>query len=488
MHRIFTSTLLVSFCLAAFTFSSVNSQQYNLVWSDEFEGNSLDRSKWNYEINCDGGGNNELQCYTNKADNLYVSGGMLHLRAKPENYQNKQYTSARVNTKDTASWKYGKFQTRAKLPKGDYLWPAIWMMPKDSVYGMWAASGEIDIMESRGQTPRVVEGTVHHGSGWPNNVYTGSGPRTFPFDFTEDFHVFEVIWTRDQIQWLVDGTPYHTQSLLRNFYGGKGANPYNDIRQPFDQRFFFILNLAIGGGFFGAQANALTQGVARAWAQPEMIVDYVRVYQEGGNPIAVQPVPVPVPKPTNNVPTPSAVNPSNPSTSGACAGKCGGASCCDDQRNGAVCYNALAYDCPVDSFNQKTLLCGKGLGACGGVCFDNNNYICQAGKIAQKPPGYVAPAPQPTTPKPANPAPAPAPTPTQNSGSGAVCPAGGCGSNSCCNDGRNGPVCYSPNTHTCAQDNRGIFQLCGKGNGSCNGACFDANIYQCVGGKITQKK
>jgi len=477
---------IIQLCFALF-FISAAFAQYNLVWQDNFDGNALDQSKWRHEVNCDGGGNNELQCYTNRQDNVYVKDGFLHIRAKPENYNNKGYTSGRINTANTATWKYGRFVTRAKLPRGDYLWPAIWMMPKDSVYGGWAASGEIDIMETRGQTTRMVEGTIHHGSGWPNNVYTGSGPRTFNFDFSEDFHNFELIWERDQIQWLVDGQVYHTQNLVRNFYGGRGANPYNDVRQPFDQRFFFILNLAIGGGFFGGQANALNAATARNWPVPEMVVDYVRVYQLGANPI-----PNPVPVPSQNVPsqvqpTPAPTSNNNGGNNGACAGKCGGQSCCDDPKLGQICYNPSQYDCPTDPTNNKNYLCGKGLGACSGVCFDLNNYICKAGKIEQKPAGYVPPAQTPAPqPSQAN-TPAPsqaASTPSQGGNGGCT----GCGGGeSCCMDNRIGRVCFSTNTHTCATDERGLLQLCGKGQNSCSGACFDPNLYKCNNGRLGPK-
>jgi len=108
------------------------SAEYKLVWQDEFNGNSLDLSKWQYEVDCNGGGNNELQCYTNHASNVQVRDGSLFVTARPENYNGKQYTSGRVNTKAAASWKYGKFEIRAKLPKGDYLWPALWLLPRDS--------------------------------------------------------------------------------------------------------------------------------------------------------------------------------------------------------------------------------------------------------------------------------------------------------------------------------------------------------------------
>jgi len=381
---ILKSTILLAFALLA-------TAEYKLVWQDEFNGNSLDTTKWQYEVDCNGGGNNELQCYTNRNSNVQVKDGALHITARPENYANKQYTSGRVNTKHAAAWKYGRFEIRAKIPKGDYLWPAIWMMPRDSVYGMWAASGEIDIMEARGQDTRKTESTLHHGSGWPNNVYTGSGPKTMPWDLSADFHTYTLVWEKDQMTFSVDGNVYHTQNLNRNWYGGRGNNPYNSNRQPFDQPFFFILNLAIGGGFFGAQSNALNAATARNWAAPSLVVDYVRVYQDNGSPV-VNPVPVPVPT-SNNQPKTSANN--QPKTSAAvpatsasndnsaCKGGCGAASCCNDGRNGGVCYDAKNYNCSKDLFNtEKSYLCAKGNASCKGACFDASRYKCAAGKIA----------------------------------------------------------------------------------------------------------
>jgi len=373
------------------------SAEYKLVWQDEFNGNSLDLSKWQYEVDCNGGGNNELQCYTNHASNVQVRDGSLFVTARPENYNGKQYTSGRVNTKAAASWKYGKFEIRAKLPKGDYLWPALWLLPRDSVYGGWAASGEIDIMEARGQLTRKIESTLHHGSGWPNNVYTGSGPIEFGADLAEDFHVYTLTWERDQMQFALDGRVYHTVNLNRNWYGGRGNNPYNANRQPFDQPFFFIINLAIGGGFFGGQANALNQDMARRWASPSLVVDYVRVYQDNGSPV-VNPVPVPTPttpKPSNAAPAPTTPKPSNAATpapvptnannnNNACPNGCGAGACCNDGRAGGICYSTSTHACISDSFNSaKTYLCAKGNGSCKGACYDSRVYKCDQGQIRQ---------------------------------------------------------------------------------------------------------
>lgn len=382
-------TLFLSLALIA-------SAEYKLVWQDEFNGNSLDRSKWQYEVDCNGGGNNELQCYT--TSNVQVRDGSLYVTARPENYNGKQYTSGRINTKASAAWKYGRFEIRAKLPRGDYLWPALWMLPRDSVYGGWAASGEIDIMEARGQSPTKSESTLHHGGAWPNNVYTGSGPIDFGVDLSADFHTYTLTWERDQMQFALDGRVYHTANLNRGWYSGRGANPYNANRQPFDQPFFFIINLAIGGGFFGGQANALNPQIAQQWRSPSLVVDYVRVYQDNGTPV-VNPVPVPqtTPKPTpapvasstqQQTPKPSSAATPAPvptsSDSAACPRGCGASEkCCNDGRIGGICFNPLTHSCTVDAYNQaKSYLCAKGNGACKGACFDSSKYRCDGGRIS----------------------------------------------------------------------------------------------------------
>lgn len=246
------------------------------VWADEFNGNALNTSEWTFQTGCDGWGNNELECYTaNRAQNARVEGGHLVIDVVVEDFQGKQFTSARLNSKP--SWTYGKFEARAKMPSGHHLWPAIWMMPRDSKYGGWAASGEIDIMELRGDSPHVTMGTIHYGGAWPNNVYQGSGEKTYPFDFSADYHTFAVEWDANSIKWLVDDKEMHTENINRMMWSGKGTNPYTKNGQPFDQSFYWILNIAVGGNFFGG-GPYVSAAQAKSWAKPTMEVDYVRVF------------------------------------------------------------------------------------------------------------------------------------------------------------------------------------------------------------------
>jgi len=382
---------LLSLAVLAIAMASVYAQQYKLVWSDEFNGDSLDLSKWQHEVNCDGGGNNEMQCYTNREKNVDVRNGSLVITALRENYNGKRYTSGRVNTKGKAAWKYGKFEVRAKVPSGIYLWPALWMMPRDSVYGMWAASGEIDIFEARGGQPTKYESTLHFGGGWPKNIYQGSGPRNF-VDLTKDFHTYGAVWTPESIQFFFDGNNFFTMSLQRSFANaGAGSNPYTKNGQPFDQPFYFIINLAIGGGFFGGESQALTDAQARDWASPKFEIDYVRAYQLSNdvvnNPV---PAPAPVPKPTTKAtptPAPTANNNGNngaTNNGGCAAGACGGAPCCQDQSNGQQCYNVNAHACVKDMFSQRNALCPKGFSACRGACFSTSQYACNNGRLSPK--------------------------------------------------------------------------------------------------------
>jgi beta-glucanase (GH16 family) len=229
---------------------------WKLVWNDEFNGRTVDLSKWEYEVNGDGGGNNELQYYTSRPSNSYIQNGALVIQALKESYMGKQYTSARMRTRNKGDWKYGRVEVRAKLPYGRGMWPAIWMLPTDWEYGGWPMSGEIDIMECLGQDPWTIYGTIHFGQSVAAHQQIG-GKYTSPTDsYAAGFHVFAIEWDSTSFQWYVDGKKY--------FSATKGA--------PFDKRFHLLLNVAVGGNWPGSpdEFTAFPQ---------TMVVDYVRVYQ-----------------------------------------------------------------------------------------------------------------------------------------------------------------------------------------------------------------
>lgn len=278
---------------------------YKLVFVDEFNGNSLDRSKWSHEVNCWGGGNDEQQCYVDHPDVLTVKDGKLIMRAiyVPGGYQlgpndkcNAEASmvadggctkklpvkSSRIRTHNPAnrgqgSWKYGRFEMKAKLPHGNYLWPAFWMLPTDYKYGTWAASGEFDIMESRGQNPDEVGSTLHYGSSWPKNVYSNqlfSRP-----GLSSEFSVYGMDWDEKAIRFYVNNIYIYQVETSRDWTspGAKGSSPYTTPGQPWDQDFHLILNLAVGGNFFpGGKFDPNND--PKTWGQ-EFIIDYVKVYQ-----------------------------------------------------------------------------------------------------------------------------------------------------------------------------------------------------------------
>ncbi|MDQ6417828.1 family 16 glycosylhydrolase [Paenibacillus sp. LHD-117] len=270
-----------------------------LIWQDEFNGTTLDTSKWNYETgyyisqdpNSWGWGNAELQHYTNSTQNVFLENGKLNLRAlnDPKSFPQDpnrfaQYSSGRINTKDKFAFQYGRVDFSAKLPTGNGIWPAMWMLPEDSVYGAWAASGEIDIMEAKGRLPGTTSGAIHYGGQWPVNKYL-AGEYHFPSGqtFANDYHVYSLIWEEDNFKWYVDGKFFF--KVTRDQWYSVAAP--NNPNAPFDQPFYIIMNLAVGGHFDGGLAPDPSDIPAL------MLVDYVRVYQpgEGGNP---DPVNVPV--------------------------------------------------------------------------------------------------------------------------------------------------------------------------------------------------
>ena len=276
---LFVFMLAISACekqeeVAGCRFPTDLGTSYELVWSDEFDGNSIDGSKWSFDLGdgCQispdlcGWGNNELQYYTDRPENASVNNGILTITARRESplyLGQHQYTSTRMVTKNKGDWRYGRIDVRARLPIGQGLWPAIWMLPTDNAYGGWPRSGEIDIMENIGSEPERVFGTIHYGhNGWrytSQGLVKEEGP-----DFTEEFHVFSVLWNEDCIQMMVDGElfgePFSRSTTLPTTW-------------PFDQPFHLLLNVAVGGNLPG-NPNAATQ------FPQTMEVDYVRVYQD----------------------------------------------------------------------------------------------------------------------------------------------------------------------------------------------------------------
>lgn len=255
-------------------------QEWTLVWQDEFDGEELDRSKWTFDltngesVGLPGWGNNELQYYTDRPENVRVEDGQLIITAREEEMEGFRYTSARVKTKGLASWKYGRFEIRAKLPTGKGLWPAIWMLPEHHAYGGWAASGEIDIMESWGSRPGLVTGTIHYGGSWPHNMYSGKDHVFTDGSDVTDWHEYALEWEPGEIRWYVDGELYSVQN---EWYSKDADLQDHEYPAPFDEPFHLLMNLAVGGNFDG---NPLDSTEFPA----EMRIDYVRVYELTGRP------------------------------------------------------------------------------------------------------------------------------------------------------------------------------------------------------------
>ncbi len=237
------------------------------VWADEFDGETVDENRWNV-INAGGGfGNNELQYY--RPDNAALVEGNLVITAKNEAYGGANYTSAKLTSWLKGDFRYGRIQVRAKLAGGRGTWPAIWMMPTQSVYGGWPNSGELDIMEYVGYEPGMVHTTIHttYGNGM-NGLQIGydmelDSPET-------QFYTYEIVWEPGYIQTYVDGVPYANPFVYVPEYNQD--KPYDDTF-PFDQQFYLILNLAIGGNWGGVM------GIDNGIFPTTFEVDYVRVYQ-----------------------------------------------------------------------------------------------------------------------------------------------------------------------------------------------------------------
>ncbi len=247
--------------------------EWELVWSDEFDYNGVpDPQKWSFDTSGNNWnwGNDEAQNYTTSKDgNAWVEDGKLVIEARKEDYywagdgETKNYTSARLITRYKGDWLYGKIEVRAKLPRGVGIWPAIWMMPTDDVYGGWPKSGEIDIMEYVGFDKGNVHANVHHTSTNPDKRSEGQGATKSVYSPYSVYHTYGLIWTEDKMEFQVNGNTYMTYKNE-----GKGH-----ITWPFDQRFHLILNVAVGGTWGGQQ------GIDDTIFPQKMLVDYVRVYK-----------------------------------------------------------------------------------------------------------------------------------------------------------------------------------------------------------------
>jgi len=281
---------------AAIALAAQVSARWEMIWNDEFNGPSINSSKWQHEVNCWGGGNNEQQCYTARPQNSYISNGTVVLKAIPGWYTGTQndctdpqgctntlpYTSARLRTMmdPQGSWTGGRFEISARLPDGAFLWPAIWMLPRDSSYGGWAASGEIDIMEMRGQALQNYGTTLHYGGSWPHNRYQAVD-LNMGIDLSRGFHQWALEWEPAKVMRVYfDGVLKTTIDLQKWWWDASlgNANPYSAMGQPWDKPFYMILNMAVGGSYFGGWGS-MPADQGSKWRDPTMAVDYVRVYK-----------------------------------------------------------------------------------------------------------------------------------------------------------------------------------------------------------------
>lgn len=249
------------------------SQGYKLLWHDEFDGTELNRDIWNVELHEPGWVNNELQSYVDSEDNIKVKNGTLIISSKKKVNEDGSisYTSGRVNTQNKQDFKYGRVQFRAKVPTGKGYLPAAWMMPtNESLYGQWPRCGEIDVMEVLGDNTYTTYGTIHYGN--PHSESQGKYTLSNGKSFADSYHVFTCDWEPGKITWYVDGVKMHEENDWYSTTAGKGTVTYP---APFDQPFYVILNLAVGGNWPGnpdADADYINS--------ESLYVDYVRVYQK----------------------------------------------------------------------------------------------------------------------------------------------------------------------------------------------------------------
>jgi beta-glucanase (GH16 family) len=244
---------------------------YKLVWSDEFsgpDGASPDSSKWTYETGGNGWGNNELEYYTNRTQNAQLKGGNLVITAQKETYTGsdgvtRNYTSARLKTQGLFTQAYGRFEARIKIPAGQGIWPAFWMLGHDITSNGWPKCGEVDIMENIGKEPGIVHGSLH-GPSTTGQTSDATAPFSLPAGqkFADDFHLYAVEWEPGTIRFYVDANLYATFNSSQWPAGGTWV---------FNHPFFILLNVAVGGDWPGSPDNTTV-------FPQQMLVDYVRVY------------------------------------------------------------------------------------------------------------------------------------------------------------------------------------------------------------------
>jgi beta-glucanase (GH16 family) len=247
---------------------------WTLAWSDEFDGaagSPVDGTKWVADTGGQGWGNQEREYYTAGAENASLDGAghlVITARAEPPSspyrcwYGTCRYSSGRLETKGRFASTYGRFEARIRIPRGQGLWPAFWMLGSDVDSAGWPKCGEIDVMENIGREPAVVHGTMH-GPGYSGASGIGGGDTLATASFADDFHLFAVEWTPGQVRWLVDGREYRRTTP---------ADLPPGTVWVFDHPFFLLLNVAVGGAWPGDPNPSTT-------FPQQMLVDYVRVYR-----------------------------------------------------------------------------------------------------------------------------------------------------------------------------------------------------------------
>jgi beta-glucanase (GH16 family) len=238
---------------------------YASAWQDEFSGTTLDASSWAYDIGTGSGGwgNNELQYYTNRPDNVYLDNGKLVIQAKKESFMGSAYTSARLITKNKRDFTFGRIDIRAKLPVAKGLWPALWMLGKKIDQTSWPACGEIDIMELVGKDANKVYGTLHWAASNGTRQLFGTNYTLPTGTFADKFHVFSLVWEADKLEIFMDDISYYKFDKSK-----VGTAAY-----PFNEAFFLLFNVAVGGDWPGSPDATTT-------FPQQMVVDYVRVFKK----------------------------------------------------------------------------------------------------------------------------------------------------------------------------------------------------------------